>query len=218
MKHGLVCIAFTLTALFCGRSAHAAVIMSLEQVGADVVATGTGTVDLTDLTFESSYTLSAEMVPSVAILLEGGGGEYDIYKGISGPSSFGSGSIVPASTGAGDALVFDGHVGEIAVPHGYVSGTPLSSTATWDSTTLAHLEVNQGIYVWTWGSGVHADSLTLYAGVPLPVSVPEPAPGLLLMGPAAAFVVFTRLKRRVNAISRLGIAPPYTSRLHFRRR
>ena len=36
-------------AMFCGREANASVITTLEQVGSDVVATGSGTVDVTDL-------------------------------------------------------------------------------------------------------------------------------------------------------------------------
>jgi hypothetical protein len=48
MKRKAVWIGCILAALFCGRAANARVIMTLEQVGPNVVATGSRTVDLTD--------------------------------------------------------------------------------------------------------------------------------------------------------------------------
>jgi hypothetical protein len=66
------------------------------------------------------------------------------------------------------------------------------STATFDSTTLAALGVTPRIYTWTWGSGANADSATLYAGVPVPSSVPEPASALLLTLGAAGLALLTR--------------------------
>ena len=49
MKRKAVWISCILTALFCGCSANASVIITLEQVGPNVVATSSGMVDLTDL-------------------------------------------------------------------------------------------------------------------------------------------------------------------------
>jgi len=55
---------------------------------------------------------------------------------------------------------------------GYVSGNPLSDTSTYNNATFASLGVTPGTYVWTWGTGTHADSFTLQIG---PAAVPEPA-------------------------------------------
>jgi hypothetical protein len=97
-----------------------------------------------------------------------------------------------ASTGTGNTLgiiccapVDDEVVPILLVPHGYVSGTELSGTATWDNTTLGVLGVTPGVSTWTWGSGANADSLKLLAGVP----VPEPAPALLLSLGAAGLAL-----------------------------
>jgi hypothetical protein len=54
--------------------------------------------------------------------------------------------------------------------------------------------VPPGIYTWTWGSGDHADSLTLFAGVP--VSTPEPVTGSLLEFGFAALAGIGYLRRK----------------------
>jgi hypothetical protein len=56
------------------------------------------------------------------------------------------------------------------VTDGYVSGSPISGTATWDNTTIAGLDLTERIYTWVWGSGSDADFLTINVG-----DVPEPA-------------------------------------------
>src|SRR5579875_3415428 len=93
-----------LAALFCIPTARAAVTMTLEQVGPNVVGTGTGTIDLTGLTVAGSGQFPAQEHPSEALLLEGDGGNFTIYSGASGPTSFGTGSDTPASTAVGDPL------------------------------------------------------------------------------------------------------------------
>jgi hypothetical protein len=51
--------------------------------------------------------------------------------------------------------------GDVAVGFGYQSGAALSGSATYDNATFASLGLMPGSYVYTWGSGANADSLTI---------------------------------------------------------
>ena len=55
------------------------------------------------------------------------------------------------------------------MPHGYISNSALSSSATWTGATFASLGVTPGTYVWSWGTGLPNQNFTLIiggAGVP----------------------------------------------------
>jgi hypothetical protein len=75
------------------------------------------------------------------------------------------------------------------VPHGYVSGTSLSGSATY-SGTIASVGATPGTYTWTWDKG--ANSFVL--NVVKPTGVPEPSAfaGLLLGGGRNAPLVGNR--------------------------
>jgi hypothetical protein len=149
--------------------ARAAYVVDLRQVGKDVVATGTGEIDLSALTFLGVTEGAASLItPSDGNIITGPAPFLgDEYSGITGPARFGGGFFpVFASSGSGDVVgVF---FGNLIVPHGYVSGAPLSDTARYSGQTFASLSVTPGIYIWTWGSGANADSFTLDAVVPEP--------------------------------------------------
>ncbi len=153
--------------------ARATFIVNLQQQGADVVASGSGTLNLTALSFvDTAIGLSALIRPNSGIVQTGQTTDNgDVYTGVTGPTSFGSGDMNFASSGSGDFVGVEGNL--LVVPQGYNSGNSLSSTSTWASQTFASLGVTPGTYVWTWGSGADADSFTLQVG---PASAtPEPS-------------------------------------------
>jgi hypothetical protein len=189
----LTCIAAT------GSAARAALVLNFQQVGSDVVATGSGTLNtsaLTDVGLNGSGAVIWASEPG------GGGAETpqtgtglamlgpstatanDVigYYGITGPTSFGSGSYLVASSGTGDLVGVLSNV-VIYVPTGYVSGSALSDTSTWSNSTFNSLGLTPGTYTWTWGSGATADSLTM--------TVPEPA-SIALLGITAAMALLRR--------------------------
>jgi PEP-CTERM motif len=179
-----------------GSPTHAGFVVNVTESGGNVVATGSGTLDTADLSiyFYGGGPLSSYINP-VAGQLYVGGGTYDDYYGISGPSSFGQGGFHPASSDTGDS------VGEIAgyylvVPQGYVSGSMLNDTATWSGQTFSSLGLTPGTYSWTWGTGANADSFTMNIGVS---SVPEPGSLMMLGTGSLAILGFARRRRRALA-------------------
>jgi hypothetical protein len=143
--------------------ARAAYVVKLKQVNDDVVATGSGTIDLTDLHLDASNAQNSPgMQPNFPVIITGpaGDGLLDLYdSGLFVPTSFGTGgNFVGPINGSGD-LVAAGYT--LGVPAGYTSGSPLSSTSTWERATFESLGVTPGVYTWTWGSGANADSFTL---------------------------------------------------------
>lgn len=185
--------------LAAGQSARAGVIINIDQVGSDVVATGSGSIDLTDLEQPSHpYAALGFLVPAVAHIVEGPTtiGIRPIYGGATGPASFGSGTGSLASSGTGDTFgVIGGQ--NIVVPDGYVSGTSLSATDTYSGQTFASLGLTPGTYTYTWGTGADADSLTVQIGSPTPE--PSTLVGGTLGIALALGCAWRRQRRRVAA-------------------
>jgi hypothetical protein len=173
--------------------AQAAYIVSLQQVGANVVATGSGSIDITDLSIiPNTFAVAPVISPTIGVLyLSVGNG--DLYSSISGPSEFGSGGFNNSASGSGNVAGIDFLDRSVIVPEGYVSGDALSSSLTWDNATLTSLGVTPGTYKWTWGSGAHADSFMLQIGPVAPV--PEPASLTLLAMGLAGLGMVLRTRR-----------------------
>jgi hypothetical protein len=76
-----------------------------------------------------------------------------VYLGITGPTDFGDGVATEASGSTGDTFGFGGLAQDLLLPTGYVSGSFISGTDTWDDTTIASLGLTPGTYNYTWGTG-----------------------------------------------------------------
>jgi hypothetical protein len=153
-------------------------VVTLEQVGLDVVATGSGEFNLSGLTNPQPRTGGGPgMFPSAAIINTGASSNnLTEYSSITSLPSFGSGGPAGATTGTGDFVGVQGSF--LFVPTGYTSGTSLSDTATWTGQSFASLGVTPGIYTFTWGS-VADQSFTLNVSVPGPIAGAG-LPGLIL--------------------------------------
>jgi hypothetical protein len=159
--------------------AQAGYIVTLAQEGSNVVATGSGTLDVADLGSPVPQTAEAQILPSSALIATGEEATEHTYglasgAGVTGPTSFGSGGLTFASSSSGDIVGIEGRpngTGALIVPSLYTSSNPLSDTATYDNATFSSLGATPGTYVWTWGSGPDADSFTLQIGA-------VPAPGI----------------------------------------
>ena len=194
-------------ALCLNQNATAEVVVNISQVGSDVVATGSGSFDTADLINDLTIPNVPAFVQSGYATLDIGSTEtvlrYDDFSSFIpvGPTDFGTNlAVINASSGTGDNFGFGEFVqnpspypGLIVVPTGYVSGSSLSGTATWDDQTLSSLGIVPGTYTWTWGSGPTADSFTINA---TDSAAPEPGAFGLSVVAAGPFILGWR-KRSV---------------------
>jgi hypothetical protein len=168
-------------------------LVTLEQVGSNVVATGSGPINLTGLTFNFIATTTPG-VAAVAGQIQTGpfsGPPLDFYSGFTGPASFGSGLGFVASDGSGDFVGIFAAAGLLEVPQGYVSGHALTDSMTFSSVTLASLGVTPGTYVWSWGTGLPNQDFTLIIGG---AGVPDGGSTVFLLGCALLGLVALRRK------------------------
>ena len=77
------------------------------------------------------------------------------------------------------------------MPQGYVSGTALSNSMTFNNATLASLGVTPGSYVWSWGAGLPNQNFTLQIG---PAGVPDGGSTVSLLGCALLGLAAVRRK------------------------
>jgi PEP-CTERM motif len=185
---------------FAAPSAQAGYVVTLEEVGSNVVATGSGPIDLTGLNFVGSGINVAFIVPDFATIITGptiGTGE-DGYAPISGPASFGSGGQTFASSGSGDFVGISNFDATVLVPHGYVSDSPLSDTSTYDNQTFASLGVTPGVYESTWGAGANQNFTLVIGASP----VPEPSTwAMMLIGFAGLGYASHQASRKSAAVA-----------------
>ena len=117
--------------LFSVRPAQA-YTATLEQVGSNVVATGSGPINLTGLTFSDVFIAAPVINAGLGTIRTDPSGSFlDGYFGFTGPTSFGSGGFFFASTSSGDFVGITQLLGGVLfVPQGYVSGAALSDSMT----------------------------------------------------------------------------------------
>jgi hypothetical protein len=177
------------TVIMCGlfvRSTQAGYIVTLQQVGPNVVATGSGAIDLTGLSFlNSGVSVTPGLNPSFAFIVTGPTGSGSAYSGLTGSTSFGSGGGTLTSAGSGNIVGLSSKDDLLLVPDGYVSDSALSDSSTYNGATFTTLGVTPGTYKWTWGTGAN-QNFTLDA---VATGVPDSGStfGLFLLSFAALF-------------------------------
>jgi hypothetical protein len=164
--------------------ARAGYVVDLTQQGPNVVATGSGAIDLTGLAFATAISLDPLLIPG-GIIVTGAAARGDVFQIPTGLPVFGSGGFISADSATGDLVGIDSFlVGEgapfpgLVVPDGYHSDGPLSDTATYLNQTFKSLGVTLGTFETKWGPGAN-QNFTLVVGT----AVPEPSTwAMMLLG------------------------------------
>jgi hypothetical protein len=196
----LTLFGIAVTSLFFVRPAQAYTV-TLEQVGSNVVATGSGAIDLTGLAFFKQLPDIPSFVSAAAgVINTGFPANAFRYSGATGPTSFGSGNVFLANTSSGDLVGIAGNVGSspggigvVTVPESYVSGTALSDSATYSNASFSILGLTPGTYVWTWGTGLPNQNFTLIIGR---AGVPDGGSTVSLLG--FALLGLAALRRKLS--------------------
>ena len=183
-------------AIALGRQARADFVVNVTESGGDVLATGSGTINTTDLTFLGYGGAGAVLNASTPAAFFGPNTPVTVnyYSGISGPGAFGTSTQnIGADSGNGDLVGV--YPTTLWLPQDYVSGSLLNSSDTWAGQSFSSLGLTPGTYVWTWGTGADADSFTMNI---VPSGVPEPASLVMLGTGAVAVLGYARRRRRAD--------------------
>ena len=141
------------------------------EVGSDVVWSGSGTLNLGDLSLAEEGNITAGFSASQAIWAIGPtiSTPDNRYSGssISYPSNFGAGATGAAFGSGAIVGVLTGGSGRlIVVPSGYTSNTFISGTTTYTDQTFSSMGLVEGIYSWTWGVSPNEGSINMTIGAP----------------------------------------------------
>lgn len=168
-------------ALLClGQSAMAAYTVNVTEVGGNVVASGSGSINTAALTLVGSGTRPLVRGGNALLYIGGTAGastpmSLTLGAPLSGPTSFGTTLVdTDANVSSGGLVGILGGSSRLFVPVGYVSQSPMASSATWNGKTIASLGLTPGTYTWTWGAGPTADTFTVQISPPpaAPASIP----------------------------------------------
>jgi hypothetical protein len=190
MKHFLLLAALGVTCML--SAAHAANFQIVfDEVGSDVVATGSGSLaDLDGLTFLFSGN-TVPLInpdPQTPNIRVGAAGSAQFYlgdfvlTGSLGPANLQSN----ASSGTGPIFGYTGTF--LGLPFNYSLGTQITSTATWTNTTLAALGLTPGASAnISWNSGLRSMVVSV---------VPEPSTYAMALAGLACVGYLVRRRKR----------------------
>lgn len=162
--------------------AQAAFVVTMTETPTGVGFVGSGTLNISSLTFGDDFASFPGGTSQGGILFTGGipltSVPYDGYLGLMGPTNYGTGGNFFASEATGSLVgvsAISSSIIILGVPDGYQSGAALTSTAFAVGQTFDSLGVTPGSFEWTWGSGATADSYSLNI-------VPEPTSAAAILG------------------------------------
>lgn len=179
---------------FASISAPAALVINVQEVGADVVVTASGSLDMTGAVISSSHNNFDPrllMRPTSNRIRQYALGVVESYLLTGGTHDLGAGPNIDTNSITGDTFGISGN-SIFYVPGGY-SGGPLSGSGTFNGETIAGIGLIPGSYTWT----IPSDTITLNIGSVTPV--PEPATYIALAGFGGLGLLVWRRRKRVKS-------------------
>ncbi len=181
-------VALVIAAL-ASTAAQGAVTIEINEVGGDVVATASGSINTAGFDSMGSSSPGARVLGTgfnmdwtcgVAV---GAAPTADVYfsADFGNPDVCSTGDRFAAFDNTGTFVgvtATNNSTDAIYVESGYVSGDPINATSTWTGASYASLGLVSGTYVYNWGSGADADSLTVIINAPTTVPPPASAPSI----------------------------------------
>lgn len=155
-----------------------AVNIIARQVGNDVIFSGSGSINTSQLTYDefNPITSSSQFAGSSGDIYFGANTAQIYPWAASSPSSFnfagfgGFGNyFADSSTGDDFAVLFE----VVFLPFGYVSEQQLNFTMTFTGQSISSLQLNVGTYNSSWGTGATGDSI-VFTIEPPPSPTPTP--------------------------------------------
>lgn len=165
----------------------------MTQSGPNVVATASGSIDTSLLTFYGSPFGAAQGSNPSDAFIGLGGSPLEGYSGLSGPLSFGAGGFAFGTSTTGSGFEINGSTSLLFLPVGYLSGSAVSDTETWAGQTITSLGFTPGTYVYRAG---RTDMVTI--NVASPAGVPEPSTWAMILSGFAVVGLALRRKRRAG--------------------
>jgi hypothetical protein len=192
-------------ALVLSFNSHAVYRMYIYESGANVILSGSGTLNLPGTQPPGSEAFSfglpfGEIYTRGAFRTISGQGDFVGYNATSCPAPYTSGnniSYADARTGSGPRLDNDGARCFVSPPVNYVAGAPLAEVMTFNNRTLAGMLLIPGTYTWNFGAGQVTDSVILVVGSAPPVAtVPTMSEwGMLILSALLAIGAFFVIRR-----------------------
>jgi hypothetical protein len=179
--------------------AKAEFTISIQQVGANVVGTGSGSVDTAGLTAGNTIPRGLYDLVDPQFANYGAGEPLEPntifrqFSGVSGPSSFGpSSQTTNASSSTGISLILAGRDGIVELPSDYLSGSFFTNQDIFSNKTLDGLGLTLGTYTYTFGAGDDADSIVVQIGPVAPVPEPSTWAMMILGFSGIGFMAYRR--------------------------
>jgi hypothetical protein len=167
----------------------------------NVVATGSGDVNLDGASGNTLFSNHAQINPTIDFIVNGPTAttnvtEYTFNDTLTGPANFGAVGDTAASSGSGSMFLFESTgfgLFLVGVPVNYVSDTLITDTSTYTGKTLANLGLTAGTHTWTMGTGGTENTVIINVSA---TPAPEPASFALASLCGGAMLFIRRLASR----------------------